>query len=113
MSPQVIRRLDRDGTASIERFRRVAGASRECPGEEVQKLQTEVRDLLASGLRVPAVGWISSVVGPPESVGVLPPGRTLDTLAAFAPTRWPSYSLYHRRTPVRPLWPGTTFAPIP
>src|ERR1019366_6865849 len=35
-------------------------------------------------------GWISSVAGPRVSVGILPPGRTFDTLAAFAPTRCPS-----------------------
>ena len=60
--------------------------------EEVQKLQTEVRDLLRVRAPCSCCRWISSVVGPPESVGVLPAGRTFDTLAAFAPTRWPSYA---------------------
>jgi sporulation protein YlmC with PRC-barrel domain len=37
----------------LRRFGAVAGARREYPREEVQKLQREVRDFLASGLRVP------------------------------------------------------------
>jgi hypothetical protein len=37
----------------LRRFGAVAGARLEYPREEVQKLQREVRDLLASGLRVP------------------------------------------------------------
>jgi hypothetical protein len=39
----------------LRRFGAVAGARRECPREDVRKLQTRVRDLLPSELRVPAV----------------------------------------------------------